>query len=165
MNLNPANWFWTQIMVVTVFLGIYVTMSLTPWYYDIGIKDNENKSLKAIILTQLNSPEDNEHGTDFEKKYINGGRLSSMDLMIVLGYAMSLTYTLGLFISSLKTSILVNIPPLILLIGKTFWITRVSDVYKWSLKNVIMWWICLLVYYVAFYIHDRVVITDIEYNK
>lgn len=168
MNLNPAEWFWTQILVIIIFITVYITMSFTPWYYDIGVKEAEGIGLKAMIINRINDSSEvaeSNSATEFEKKYVNGGRMSSLDIIIVLGYVVSLSYVLGLFLSSTKTFLIVNSLPLIALIIKTLGIRNVRDVYKWSLRNVIVWWICLIIYYMATYLHDRLIVTDIVEYK
>lgn len=165
MNLNPKNWFWTQRLMILVFIVIYVTISLTPWYYNIGLRETEGQGLKAIILSNLNDSESDEYSSEFERKYVNNGRMSSMDLLIVAGYLFSLSYVFGLFLSKMKTAIIVNMPVLVFMIMKTIGIRNLSDVYKFSLKHTIIWWSCLIIYYVVFLLHDRTIMTDIKITE
>ena len=210
MNLNPSKWFWTQYLVVIGFIIIYLVMSLTPWFYSMGIRTStetkeevapyayneegepideqgrrinnygqlvdeegnpiendeqqETKSFRAVIIDRLNQNADISNPTlsDFERTYVNGGRTSSIDFLIVGAYLFSMTYVFGMFLSSTKTAIMVNIFPAIFLLIKMIFIYGYRDVYQVAIKNVIIWWICLIIYYILFYIHDRIIITDIE---
>lgn len=209
MNFNPRKWFWSQHLTVIAFVVIYITLSLSPWYYGFGVmKDtymeystervepytydeegnplNEQgqriddygnlvdeqgelipierkRSLREEYMYRLNDRK-SEQGTgnlsEFEKTYKDGGKLDSIDLVVIMSYAISLTYVLGLFLSDTWTSIKVNIPLVVSMIVKTLSILYYKELYKISLNNVITWWFCLIVYLIIFYVNDRVVVTE-----
>lgn len=164
MNLNPRNWFLSQKIIFLLILIVYITMSLTPWYYNLGIEEAENKGLMAIAMSKLNDSglDNSGNETEFQRKYANEGRLSSLDMLIVTGYLLSLTYVFGLFLTSVKNAIVVNIPVFLLLSIKTISIFKLSEMYTVSVRNVILWWVCLIIYYIAFFIHNNSIVTDIE---
>jgi hypothetical protein len=163
MNLKPKNWFITQKIIFILFVSIYTTMSLTPWYYNVGIKQEENQGIISLAISNINEITVSEDiPKEFQKKYLNNGRLSSMDMFIILGYLFSLSYVFGAFLTSLKNSIIVNIPLILLLLIKTLAIMKISDIYKTSIRNVIIWWVCLIIYYIVFYVHNALIVTDID---
>ena len=173
MNLNPFKWFWSQYLVVLGFVSVYLVMSLCPWYYNYGAQTEGAKPRNArqVVVDRLkqnlgSTPTTPQQDlTEFEKKYKNEGRLSSLDLLIVAGYLLSLSYVFGLFLTSKRNAIAVNIPLLLLLLLKTLLLVYYRDSYKISLKNVTSWWIALAVYLILFNVNDKTIITEVEYKE
>ena len=45
MNLKPRNWFFSQYLIIIIFMLIILIMAVTPWYYEIGVENGEVESL------------------------------------------------------------------------------------------------------------------------
>ena len=180
MNWKIKNWFWTQYLVVIGFVAIYLIMSLHPWYYNLSyvqegqeIEGQEEVPLnfrQAMIMragtNKIGQTEEDliaqQNQTALERKYANGAKMSSLDLLIVFSYMVSISYVLGMFLSNTKNSILVNVPIFVLLMIKSIWIMQGTKAYKLAIKNVLYWWIGLGIYLILFVIHNKVVITEVE---
>lgn len=168
MNWRIKNWFWTQHLVVIGFIIILVVMQLHPWYYNLSkieesLEEGQTLNFRQTIIKQAGTDQmDNSDLTQLEMNYANGAKMSSLDLIIVLSYLLSISYVLGMFLSSTKTVVIINVPLVLFLILKTIWIIQGTKTYKLATRNVILWWICLVIYLILFILHNKIVITEID---
>lgn len=120
-------------------------------------------TLREQILKDFGEKEGiDPNETEFNRRYKDGGAFGFIDNVVMLGYVLSLTYVLGLFLSKTSTAIMVNMPTLIGLIIKSALIPRNIEVYKLSYKSVLIWWGCYLTHLLVFVLHEREVVSVID---
>lgn len=127
---------------------------------DVYVGEKKLKSVQELIAEATDTSSEAE--TSFQRTYLNEGKFTFIDILILLSYLLSLSYVYGLFLSSVKNAICVNIPLILTFLIKTFGIFYYTKIYKLVTNNVLAWWLSLIIYFVVFYIHDRVVVTTVE---